>query len=298
MPLAQSVDAGETDAYIEDAHVEDAHVEDAHVDDAHVDDAHVDDAHVDDAGPAPATATWAHIGAGSFEMGCSPNDTDCYSDESPVHTVAVAAFEMMSTEITNTQMAAFLTMHGNLCDGVMCIDSEAAALRLSESAGHWSVDLAYANHPVVEITWYGARAFCAAMGGRLPNEAEWEYADRAGTTTSYDCGDDLACLDAMAWYNSNAGGGPHAVGEKTANAFALYDMSGNVWEWTEDSWHDDYTGAPNSAQVWTGGANENSLYRVLRGGSWSSSPRNLRASNRSYGNPGHSDSYYGARCAR
>ena len=95
---------------------------------------------------------------------------------------------------------------------------------------------------------------------RLPSEAEWEYACRAGTKGDY-AGD----LEKMAWYYDNSGGQTHPVGQKEPNAFGLYDMYGNVWEWCEDVWHDNYKDAPVDGTAWTDGGNQN--VRVVRGGS-------------------------------
>ena len=104
---------------------------------------------------------------------------------------------------------------------------------------------------------------------RLPSEAEWEYAVRAGSTTRYSFGDDPAQLGEFAWYTGNAAGNDPPVGAKRPNAWKLYDLHGYLWEWTADAWHDDYSGAPDEGsprQAKEGGAD--SPRRVLRGGSW------------------------------
>jgi len=151
------------------------------------------------------------------------------------------------------------------------------------------------NCPVEQVTWYQAKAFCEAIGGRLPSEAEWEYAARAGTTTRYYCGNDSECLDAVAWHSLNSERETHPVGEKTANDFGLYDILGNVCEWVEDCWHWHYTGAPSTGDVWSGGE---CSYLVLRGGSWSYNERFLRASDRSGNVPVSRYWGYGFRCAQ
>jgi formylglycine-generating enzyme required for sulfatase activity len=112
---------------------------------------------------------------------------------------------------------------------------------------------------------------------RLPTEAEWEYAARAGTTTEYSFGDDESLLGDYAWYGKNSGGHVHIVGQKKPNPYGLYDMHGNVWEWCADSWHENYKGAPTDGQVWNGGDESR---RVLRGGSWYRLPRNARTADR------------------
>ncbi|MDQ3011451.1 MAG: formylglycine-generating enzyme family protein, partial [Acidobacteriota bacterium] len=125
--------------------------------------------------------------------------------------------------------------------------------------------------PVEGISWNEAKDFCRKLSEktsktyRLPSEAEWEYACRAGTTGAY-AGD----LDAMAWYSNNAGGKTHPVGQKQANPFGLFDMHGNVYEWCEDVWHDSYGGQhgppPDDGSTWLKGGDQS--LRVLRGGSW------------------------------
>jgi len=103
---------------------------------------------------------------------------------------------------------------------------------------------------------------------RLPTEAEWEYAVRAGTTTTFSYGDDISRLNEYAWYWDNSEGKTHPVGQKTPNVWGLYDMHGNVFEWVEDDWHDTYKGAPADGGAWKD--EQRGAYRVLRGGSWAS----------------------------
>ena len=215
--------------------------------------------------------TWVSIPAGSFEMGCSPGDSDCYDGEEPRHTVNVGAFKMTETEITQSQYEDVIGENPSRFEG--CSDC-----------------------PVEIVSWYDAKEFCEAVGGRLPSEAEWEYAARAGTTTKYYCGDDASCLDSIAWYYENSDDKTHPVGQKDANEFGLYDMLCNVWEWNEDCWHEDYNGAPNDGGVWAG---EDCDSRVLRGGSWRlDDSRYLRASIRGGNHPGISYGDLGFRCAR
>jgi formylglycine-generating enzyme required for sulfatase activity len=145
------------------------------------------------------------------------------------------------------------------------------------------------------LSWHQARAFCEAIGARLPSEAEWEYAARAGTTTRYYCGNDDICLDSIAWYVSNADARPHEVAQKAPNAFGLYDMLGNILEWNEDWWHENYVGAPSTGGVWPGG---DSSGRVLRGGFYASTIDSgfLRVSARFRSAP--TSEFFGVRCAR
>ena len=106
-----------------------------------------------------------------------------------------------------------------------------------------------ANRPVEQVSWNDAQAFlkklnAASVQFRLPSEAEWEYAARAGTQTAYAFGDDPNQLGKYAWFDDNSGNETHSVGQKKPNGFGLYDMHGNVWEWVADTWHDNYDGAP------------------------------------------------------
>jgi S-layer protein (TIGR01567 family) len=126
------------------------------------------------------------------------------------------------------------------------------------------------THPVERISWDDAQEFITKLNKmegnelyRLPSEAEWEYACRAFTQTKYSFGDDLSNMEDYAWFKSYSG--THPVGEKKSNPLGLYDMHGNVWEWTQDSWHDSYNGAPSNGSSWENG---DSSDRVLRGGSF------------------------------
>ena len=131
---------------------------------------------------------------------------------------------------------------------------------------------------------------------RLPSEAEWEYAARAGTSERYSFGDDQAMLGLYAWYDGNAGGQTQQAGEKKPNAFNLFDMLGNVWEWTTDCYHPDYNGAPADGSAWTAGADCN--IRALRGGSWYDPPQNLRSASRLKINSEHRNIHIGFRVVR
>ena len=130
------------------------------------------------------------------------------------------------------------------------------------------------------MNWNDAKQFVSRLSAktgktyRLPSEAEWEYACRAGGRQEY-CGSDRA--DDVAWYSGNSGSATHSVAGKQANAWGLHDMSGNVWEWTEDCWNGNYSSAPTDGSAWTAG---DCSQRVVRGGSWFSYPLNLRSAYR------------------
>ena len=116
---------------------------------------------------------------------------------------------------------------------------------------------------------------------RLPSEAEWEYAVRAGTTTRYSFGDSKSKLGDYAWYTENSDGKTHPVGQKNPNSWGLYDMHGNVWEWVQDSWHDSYDGAPADGSAWE----KDGADRVFRGSCWDRYAKNCRSAYRSHGAP-------------
>jgi len=134
------------------------------------------------------------------------------------------------------------------------------------------------------------------MRYRLPTEAEWEYAARAGTETVYSFGDDISKLHEYAWYRDNSEGKTHPVGQNKPNAWGLYDMHGNVFEWVEDDWHDSYKGAPDDGEAWVD--NPRGEYRVFRGGGWGSYAHGCRSAIRAYLTPINSFFRVGFRLAR
>ncbi|MGO8756136.1 MAG: formylglycine-generating enzyme family protein [Gallionellaceae bacterium] len=153
------------------------------------------------------------------------------------------------------------------------------------------------NCPVENVSWDDAQEFIRKLNTRtgkryrLPSEAEWEAACRGGEEQQY-CGSDN--VGRVAWYTRNSGSATHSVAEKRANTFGLYDMSGNVWEWVQDSWHADYNGAPTDGSAWQG----DRAKRVLRGGSWFDLAQNVRAASRSGDRPARRIFDYGFRLAR
>lgn len=165
------------------------------------------------------------------------------------------------------------------------------------------------RNSVEVLSWEEARDFCKKATGelrtlklltadeevRLPSEAEWEYACRAGTTTRYSFGDDAADLGAYAWFKGNSKGEDPPVGRKKPNAWGLYDMHGYVWEWCQDAWHADYEGGPTDG---TARETANARQRVLRSGSWADSADHCRSAFRQPAAPDQRSDAIGFRCVR
>jgi formylglycine-generating enzyme required for sulfatase activity len=233
--------------------------------------------------------TYVWIAPGSFQMGCSPGDSECSDEEKPAHKVTIAnGLWIGQTLVTQ---AAYKRVRGN-------------------NPSHF-----HGNQlPVDSVAWDKANAYCAAVGMRLPTEAEWEYAARAGSMKSR-YGD----LDTIAWYADNSGNRridsaalyakdangyqnqmtandnrTHEVGQKPANAWKLYDMLGNVWEWTSD-WYNERYYSESPSRDPQGPLSGRS--RVVRGGTWAVSAEMVRVSFRGRDEP--SNAYYtiGFRCA-
>jgi formylglycine-generating enzyme required for sulfatase activity len=206
--------------------------------------------------------TYVWIPPGKFTMGCSPGDATCGDDEKPAHEVTITqGFWLGQTPVT--QQAYQRVMGRN--------PSHFKGPRL----------------PVESVTWDEARAYCKAVGMRLPTEAEWEYAARAGATAAH-----YGNPAEIAWYSFNSGSKTHEVGQKQLNGFGLYDMLGNVWEWVAD-WYVGYQKA--AAADPTGPSRGQS--RVLRGGSWGDLAMIACASYRGRGVPSDRNSRFGFRCA-
>lgn len=178
------------------------------------------------------------IPGGIFMMGSPKTELE---SAFPQHRVTVPDFKIGKYEVTQAQWRAVMGSNPSKFKGE--------------------------DHPVESISWNAAVKFCRRLSlltgkkYRLPSEAEWEYAARAGATGEY-----ASELDAIAWYKENSGGTTHAVGQKRPNNFGLYDMHGNVAEWCQDYDHDDYRGAPIDGSAWL--KRSNTYARILRGSDW------------------------------
>jgi formylglycine-generating enzyme required for sulfatase activity len=250
----------------------------------------------------PEHISYAHnivmvsIPAGQFIMGaCSPNkspqecvklDSDASPNEGPLRTVTVGAFQMGRTEVTLGQFKAFIRAAGRT--DLLTLDFIRANAQGNSA-------------PVVYVSWHDAQAFVdwlnrtEGAGWRLPTEAEWEYACKAGSR-SYYCTAEARVSDG-AWSIENSAGQQHLVASRQPNAWGLFDMSGNVYEWVQDCWHDSYQGAPLQAAVpWITGCHADA--RVLRGGAWGYSAVNARATARNDNAPESRSLNFGFRLAR
>ncbi|MBN2492665.1 MAG: formylglycine-generating enzyme family protein [Planctomycetes bacterium] len=154
-------------------------------------------------------------------------------------------------------------------------------------------------YPATYVDWFNAAKFCTKLGARLPTQSEWEYACRAGTTTCYHFGENYppANLGNYAWFLDTCQGQPyaHQVAQKLPNAFGLYDMHGNVWEWCLDEWEEHYNGIPTNGSAWDTGLR---AARVIRSGFWYDSARDCRSPDHDWYGPGRYDSRIGFRVAR
>lgn len=224
----------------------------------------------------------AEIKAGTFQMGSPDSDTQAVYQEKPQHEVTLSAFRIGKYEITREQYATFLNEAGvsNEPYEVEGYGSKVLFGR-NDNIFRWNGEerrwefTGDGDIPMSSLTWFGAKAYADWAGGSLPTEAQWEYACRAGSTTAYFFGDDVAELGDYAWHGDNSGNVLHPVGTKRPNPWGLYDMHGNVDEWCHD-WYGNY--APDAVSDPEGPA-KGSL-RILRGGHSNADVRWLRSAYR------------------
>jgi len=254
-----------------------------------------------------------NIPSGTFLMGSPDTEAERQDNESPQHRVNVPEFFMARTQVTQAQWRVVAQLPK--------INSD-----LNPDPSKFKGD----NRPVEQVSWYDCIEFCARLSQktgknyRLPSEAEWEYACRAGTTTPFHFGETISTEVANYHGEYIYGNGKKGSCRKetilvrslnAANAWGLYDMHGNILEWCLDDWHNNYTGAPNNGLPWLGEIeNENHSQfknswqiwlkkiletnnnnKLLRGGYWSDNPRYCRSACRNYLSPGYRNYFIGFR---
>ena len=243
------------------------------------------------------------IPAGTFTMGSPPDEDGRQGYETPQRQVRVERFAMGRTEVTLDQFAAFVDATGHEAEGCS-VWSGSDGQYDHDPTKSWRDPTGFeqsALHPAACVSWNDAQAYVAWLGEatgapyRLPSEAEWEYAARAGTTTRYAFGDELSQSEAN--FGGNVGR-TWEVGSGAANNWSLLDMHGNLWEWVEDCRHWDYDDAPGHASPRLQHSGGDCSLRVVRGGSWYYPPEHLRSATRSWGDRDYRYSDLGFRVAR
>jgi formylglycine-generating enzyme required for sulfatase activity len=210
--------------------------------------------------------------------------------------VSLNAFWIDQTEVTNAMFATFLNEHSNLLGNrliALDINDEDTHIHLAD--GFWQADQGYEAHPVMEVTWYGAVAYCSWAGRRLPTEAEWEKAARGTDEHIYPWGNDEPSADMLNFdYDI---GNTTIVGSypKGASPYGALDMAGNVWEWAAD-WYVQtyYVNSPSANPL----GPDSGIFRVLRGGAWNYRDTYARSIHRSIADPVVSHDFIGFRCVR
>jgi formylglycine-generating enzyme required for sulfatase activity len=261
--------------------------------------------------PIALTLDSAWVPSGTFRMGATgKQEAYADADEYPVHSVTLSGFWMGTKEVTNAQFAAFLKSRrvgesgaALAYDGTIrsFLSSHEHGLKYNSDSALWSVVKGFENHPMINVTWYGANEFCRWAGCRLPTEAEWEWA--AKEAVSYEplwtlfSGCDSTQLTNYAWYKANTlvqsygHRDTQPVGTKTPNKLGIYDLTGNVWEWVSN-WYVPYLSksqvnpvGPSDKDAAESGFNQ----KIMRGGGWangvSGDLSDLRVTNRSYQSP-------------
>lgn len=230
------------------------------------------------------------VSGGTFMMGSPENEPGHQPDEDPLHKVRISPFWMSTYEITWDLYELYLQRE---IDEVTATNESGSKIDIKidavSAATKPYLDMSFGmgknGFPATNITQFAAATFCkwlTAKTGRfyrLPTEAEWEYACRAGTRTAYSFGDNESDLEDYGWYEGNSDGKYHQPGQKKPNAWGLYDMHGNVAEWTLDAYVEaGYTADASAEDPWV--VAEDLYPRVLRGGSWYDSPEKLRSASR------------------
>ena len=221
------------------------------------------------------------VEGGSFMMGCTYEQADCYDNEKPAHRVTLSSYSISKTETTVAQFKQFVDATNYQTDA----DKEGFSYVWNGSSSekrngaNWKGDVngtqrppSEYNHPVIHVSWNDATAYCNWLSRktgktyRLPTEAQWEYAAQGGKKSRRTLYSGSNNLDEVAWHDTNSGSSTQPVGQKKPNELGICDMTGNVWEWCND-WYDEsyYRVSPSGNPQGAGSGS----FRVLRGGSWS-----------------------------
>jgi formylglycine-generating enzyme required for sulfatase activity len=231
-------------------------------------------------------------GHSNFTMGNNEGEEESYRRKQPRHDRQINPFTLAEFPVTQQlwkEVVARARVQGLL-------EEQALPLNPAYSPGP--------NRPVESVNWHEAREFCRVLNllldkpedfFRLPSDAEWEYAARAGKRETVYAGSNH--LAGVGWYDGNNEQETVPVGLLSPNDFGLYDLSGNVWEWCEDDWHNNYDNHPQDGQAWIDDPGKRAEYRVRRGGSWLYYARDCRCAHRLIGWPGLRDRDYGFRLA-
>lgn len=240
----------------------------------------------------------------SFLMGSAPSDpAECAKqgrNECPQHAVTFPKpFKIGKYEVTFDEYEIFrrlMEQDGGCKDGHKPRESD------GQDSG-----FGRGERPMINVSWEDARCYADWLSRktgnkyRQPTEAEWEYAARAGTATDYSWEEPENQAEDYAWFSRNSDSMTHPVGQKRPNGFGLYDMAGNVWEWVEDCYQQNYDGAPADGKAWEPKEEDQEKdcgLRVIRGVSWSNEPEDLRSANRIRSNPDSLDFNLGFRLAQ
>ena len=243
------------------------------------------------------------VESGTFMMG-NPS-VYSYSNERPQHSVTLSGFRISKYEITNQQYADFMNAINANADGKVggfeYLGMYDPDIQISHNGSSFVVEAGKENYPVMSVSWYGAKAYSEYYGGRLPTEAEWEFAARGGNSSNGYAYSGSNNIDDVAWYWGNSDNpdnelhtthGTHIIGTKNPNELGIYDMSGNVCEWCNDWYNGSYydNSPSNNPQGPATGT-----YRVCRGGSWLNDYNECRNTFRGDNNPSHSNHFLGFR---
>lgn len=228
------------------------------------------------------------VPSGEFQMGSSKGSTD----EKPVHQVKISAFWISTYELTWDLYEAFLYKDYEVTHSVGAVPAQVDAVtRPTKPYLDMTFGMGKENHPALAMTHYNAIQYCkwlyvrTGVFYRLPTEAEWEYACRAGTATEYAFGDDAKALADYAWFQENSSGKTQEVGKKKPNQWGIFDLYGNVAEWTYDQYKPDFYASLTGVQQDPVHVPDKLYAHVIRGGSYEDQAKNLRSAARSASDP-------------